>query len=245
MFHLNLLLVVLLAGICKAAPNFPKSIDPLENLGHARLFQGDIYIRNGTLFQDRFATKHKYLRWPNGIVFYTLDEIYSESEKLSVSYNFPEYEKQNLTKISVLLLFLRCWSELGRVGGVQSLALESPACMKKGLIMHELMHALGFLHEQSRFDRDEYVKVVWSNIIEGMEPNFEKLYPAEIDDLSLDYDYRSIMHYRAFFFAKDRSLPTLRPTDKQVPLKALGIGQAEGTFSQLDIQKINKFYECP
>ncbi|GFV81048.1 metalloendopeptidase [Trichonephila clavipes] len=78
-----------------------------------------------------------------------------------------------------------------------------------------------------------------------MEPNFEKLYPAEIDDLGLDYDYRSIMHYRAFFFAKDRSLPTLRPSDKQVPLKALGIGQAEGTFSQLDIQKINKFYECP
>ncbi|PRD23781.1 UNVERIFIED_CONTAM: hceb [Trichonephila clavipes] len=77
-----------------------------------------------------------------------------------------QYEKQNLTKIFILLLFLRCWSELGRVGGVQSLALESPACMKKGLIMHELMHALGFLHEQSRFDRDEYVKVVWSNIIE-------------------------------------------------------------------------------
>ncbi|GFQ79744.1 zinc metalloproteinase nas-15, partial [Trichonephila clavata] len=222
--------------------------------GHAQLFQGDIYLRNGTLFQDRFATKHKSLRWPKGIVTYTLDEIYSESEKALLRSAMDEFEKQTCIKwverteednYVEIYSEMGCWSELGRVGGVQSLSLESPVCMKKGVIMHELMHALGFLHEQSRFDRDEYVKVVWDNIIEGMEPNFEKLYPAEIDDLGLDYDYRSIMHYRAFMFAKDRSLPTLRPTDNHVPLKALGIGQAEGAFSQLDIKKINKFYECP
>ncbi|GFT54880.1 zinc metalloproteinase nas-13, partial [Nephila pilipes] len=138
-----------------------------------------------------------------------------------------------------------CYSDLGRNGGVQSLSLESPDCMKKGVIMHEMMHALGFLHEQSRFDRDEYVQVVWDNIMDGMESNFEKLYPVELDDLGFDYDYRSIMHYRAWMYSKDGTSPTLRPTDDSVSLKELGYGQDEGVFTDLDIKKINKFYECP
>ncbi|GFY61962.1 metalloendopeptidase [Trichonephila inaurata madagascariensis] len=78
-----------------------------------------------------------------------------------------------------------------------------------------------------------------------MESNFEKLYPVELNDLGLDYDYRSIMHYKAWTFSKDGSSPTLKPKDDSVPLKALGYGQTEGSFTELDVQKINKFYECP
>ncbi|GFV81040.1 metalloendopeptidase [Trichonephila clavipes] len=81
--------------------------------------------------------------------------------------------------------------------------------------------------------------------LSGMESNFEKLYPVELNDLGLDYDYRSIMHYKAWSYAKDGSSPTLRPKDDSVPLKALGYGQTEGSFTELDVQKINKFYACP
>ena len=33
--------------------------------------------------------------------------------------------------------------------------------------MHEMMHALGFFHEQSRTDRDDYVMVLWWNVEPG------------------------------------------------------------------------------
>jgi hypothetical protein len=36
-----------------------------------------------------------------------------------------------------------------------------------GTAMHEMMHALGIFHEQSRGDRDKFVRVRWENIIRG------------------------------------------------------------------------------
>ena len=40
-------------------------------------------------------------------------------------------------------------------------------CNHKGTIMRELMHAVGFWHEQSRPDRNLYVEVLWENIEDG------------------------------------------------------------------------------
>ena len=60
----------------------------------------------------------------------------------------------------------RCYSNVGRVGGEQELSLAGP-CLKKGTAIHELMHALGFWHEQSRPDRDFWVQIIESNIQTG------------------------------------------------------------------------------
>ena len=40
-------------------------------------------------------------------------------------------------------------------------------CNHKGTIIHELMHTIGFWHEQSRPDRNQYVEVLWENIKDG------------------------------------------------------------------------------
>lgn len=58
-----------------------------------------------------------------------------------------------------------CYSYLGKQGGGQVINFRYPECMRKtGTIQHEMMHALGFIHEQSRPDRDEYVTIHWENV---------------------------------------------------------------------------------
>lgn len=49
--------------------------------------------------------------------------------------------------------------------GGQDLSLESPGCIYPVSVAHELMHSLGFWHEQSRFDRDDYIKIKWENLM--------------------------------------------------------------------------------
>lgn len=68
-----------------------------------------------------------------------------------------------------------CWSSVGKQGGRQSVNLQANLCLRDqiGIAIHELMHALGFTHEQNRYERDDYVTVLWENIKSGQN-NKEK-----------------------------------------------------------------------
>lgn len=65
------------------------------------------------------------------------------------------------------VLSFSCHSSIGRDTGPQNLVLGS-SCYYIGVIMHELNHAVGFFHEQSRYDRDDYILVNWENIEDGI-----------------------------------------------------------------------------
>lgn len=57
-----------------------------------------------------------------------------------------------------------CWSLVGRHSRGQVLNLQNPGCVHHGVVVHEIMHALGFYHQQSAADRDEWVTIHWENI---------------------------------------------------------------------------------
>ncbi|XP_026685465.1 zinc metalloproteinase nas-13-like [Diaphorina citri] len=135
-----------------------------------------------------------------------------------------------------------CWSSVGRVGGRQEVNLQSGGCLsKKGTIEHEMMHALGFLHEQNRSDRDKFITVNYNNIQSGRENNFEKAKKDYADALGVGYDYRSVMHYSPNSFSRN-NLPTIEPKGRLHQV-FVTLGQREG-LSRKDIQKIKKMYKC-
>ena len=52
------------------------------------------------------------------------------------------------------------------------------------------MHAFGFFHEQSRTDRDTYVRIALENVKDGKENNFKSYTASQITALGEPYDYR-------------------------------------------------------
>ena len=83
-------------------------------------------------------------------------------------------------------------------------------CVSLGTVIHEMLHASGFWHEQSRPDRDQHVRILWSNIYPGREDNFARYTRAEVSTLSLPYDTSSVMHYSSRAFSRNGQM-TISP----------------------------------
>lgn len=66
---------------------------------------------------------------------------------------------------------------------------------QRRIVEHEIGHAIGFWHEQSRADRDGFVTIITGNIISGLAYNFDKKAVSEVNNYGVAYDYRSVMHY--------------------------------------------------
>lgn len=127
----------------------------------------------------------------------------------------------------------RCSSFVGRRGLAQPLTLAVPNCMTFKTVQHEFLHALGFWHEQSRSDRDDYVTINFHNIRAGLSHNFAK---QTTQSLGSDYDYCSAMHYGP----KDHSS---NGEDTIVAPSGAPFGQALKA-SDNDIRQLQLLYQC-
>ena len=74
-------------------------------------------------------------------------------------------------------------------------------CHGRGRSLHEFMHALGFLHEHQRADRDKYIDVHWENIKDSKLSQFTKL-EFQVSN-NQRYDPYSVMHYGPDAFSKN------------------------------------------
>uniref|UniRef100_A0A672T674 Metalloendopeptidase n=1 Tax=Sinocyclocheilus grahami TaxID=75366 RepID=A0A672T674_SINGR len=132
-----------------------------------------------------------------------------------------------------------CYSKVGnRQMGKQELSIGAN-CDSLGTVEHEFLHALGFWHEQSRSDRDDYVTIMWDQIQEGKEHNFNSYDETVSSSLGVPYDYGSVMHYSKTSFSK-ASEPTIVT---KIPEFLDVIGQRM-EFSDSDLLKLNRLYNC-
>jgi hypothetical protein len=128
-----------------------------------------------------------------------------------------------------------CYSLLGKIGGMQPIKLSGECEWNE--IAHEIMHALGFVHEQSRTDRDSFVEVLWDDIEEKYRDQFA-IVPETFMEAAArgPFDYHSIMLYPPTLFAAHAGAPTMRSRTDQP------IAPARDGLSAGDLEKVSAVY---
>ena len=178
-------------------------------------------------------------RWPNCTVPYTIDPALPNQARVTDAIahwqdktNFTFVARTTQADYVTFRPWTGCSSHVGKRGGQQFINLE--AGCTKGNTIHEIGHAVGFWHEQSRQDRDAHVTINWAKIQPGYEHNFNQ-HITDGDDIGA-YDYGSIMHYPRAAFSVDG-------TDTITPVVASAVIGQRTALSPGDIATANSM--CP
>lgn len=207
---------------CRTAP--VSSSPPKKNT-----FEGDIELskrkmksmQNEILFTGKVHPVHV---WKDGVIPFEISEKFNPEQKDLIMGALQEISGETCihfvqrSKEKDYLSFIRseenrCSSKVGRIGGRQEIQM-SASCMRHGTVVHELLHALGLYHEQSRPDRDRFIKILWENLKSAENRrNFEKYWSKFLEEhmKELPYDYSSIMHYSSEAFSKQWGKKTIVP----------------------------------
>ncbi|CAH8432073.1 unnamed protein product [Dicrocoelium dendriticum] len=201
----------------------------------------------------RAATAYVSRTWPNGVIPYVIQANFSSETKATIRkamrhwenytcLSFVEREPQQKSYIIFTEKACGCCSYVGRRSEDEPQAISiGKNCDKKGIVIHELGHVIGFWHEHTRPDRDEHVEILLENVVDGQDFNFKKMDPGEVNSLGEPYDYSSIMHYAKGTFAKANKDETIRP---RACCPRPPIGQRI-QLSPGDVRQTNKLYSCP
>jgi len=209
------------------------------------LYEGDIEI-SPTLRNGIFAAQ----RWTNGIIPYNFHggDTWDQEYKTMIMNGMREIESQSCVRFKVRsneTNYITIWkgkgcsSHVGMYGGQQYLSLSDPGCWYHGTIVHEMLHAVGLWHEQSRFDRDDYLIVNLHNVVQGMGFNFDLKKQSETSTYGVPYSYDSVMHYAKDAFSKNGEI-TLETLDPEMQDR---IGNRYNGVDT-DYEKVRRIYQC-
>lgn len=228
-------------------PKPPPNAIPFELIDGLVIAYGDQLLGRPThenFPATGFIEAPKVASWPGGEIPYSFDPRFRNPERVQ---RVLEYFNTTtpirfvpLTNQKDSIVFAPgdvplCLSYVGRIGGHQPVYLDD-RCFEKE-ITHELMHVLGFVHEQSRPDRDQFVRVVWDKI----QPNKQSQYEIVPDNLAKPFrgrpfDYQSVMIYDPTDFAKVRGDVTLES------ISGAKIEPAANGLSPEDLSRLNLLY---
>jgi len=200
-------------------------------------------------FEARKAYPSRVVRWPNHTVHYRFADGESFPDKAEILKGIQDWadhtcldfvevaSNYDLPHILFRAQYDGCWSYVGFIGRPgQVINLDPSGCQTAGITAHEIGHAIGFFHEQSRSDRDQFIRVFPDAIATGMASQFRR---ESTNNFGVPYDYSSVMHYPATAFSKEGF-------DTIVALKPFGqrlIGNRE-KLSHMDLLLTHRMYEC-
>jgi len=182
------------------------------------LYAGDMNLTKAQKagLKNRVAHNNLRIRWPKGIVPYHIDASLNKIAPMikqaadhirTATGGCIKFQPRTNEANYVGLYYGQgCNSAVGMVGnGVQWISLGD-GCAFVGTVIHEMLHAIGFDHEQNRPDRDTYLNIDWNNIQNGLAFAFGKVQNGLT---YTDFDFDSIMLYGNNAFAKDYNKPTM------------------------------------
>lgn len=180
-----------------------------------QIVEGDIAVAGSQdPLKARKATPDASVYWPRGEVIYTYHESINPAERAVIEAAMQHWQQHTCITFRPRqagdYYFVRfrsdtqgCWSLVGRqadrAGQGQDVSIGA-GCANLNVVVHEIGHVIGFYHEQSRSDRDEYIDIVWTNVLPGYALQFRKENDASFN---IPYDLTSTMQYPQWAFSKE------------------------------------------
>lgn len=243
--------LLVFVAACQAAEKEEAPKEEYVEEENENMAEGDMVLspyqrflhNNGMLNSFSSASNIWSKRYP--IPYYIESSLRGTTGERMIKAAIADYHKYTClrftprTRQSTYLSFYKgggCSSYVGYGRGKRPVSLAS-GCWRKGTVLHEMGHAIGLYHEQSRTDRDSYITILWNNIKVANKFNFNKA--AGTTSHGTPYDYDSMMHYPGKAFSANRGY-TIRTKDSRYQNR---IGQRTG-FSKNDIIQIRKMYSC-
>ncbi len=189
--------------------------------------------------------------WPGGVIPYEIDSAFPADERQAILdgialVNGPtnlilKPRAGESDYVRVKRTNSGCSSAVGRQGGRQEIKIKgwhTDGWCPPGSVAHEFLHAAGIWHEQSREDRNSFVRILRGNIRSGKGRNFDRHVSDGVDIAT--YDYGSVMHYGRTAFGKTGASGAALTTIEVLTPGAV-IGQRAG-LSSMDISGVNGLY---
>lgn len=211
---------------------------------------GEVNALTGSLESQGVAISGTRHRWIGGVVPYVINVNVSNQGRENIAEAVAHWAANTevnfipRTSESDYVEFTRgagldfCASAVGRQGGQQTVELTVSGDCSTTTLIHEMGHAIGLWHEQSRADRDRHVQILWANILADKAHNFSK----HVSDGSFSgaYDYGSIMHYRCKDFSANGK-PTIKLINPPAGMDCNTVGNRFG-LSTGDVTYVNTLY---